>query len=65
MDDDQQSHTFKLHAFAYTGINLRDAVSLFSRVTISSEQVQTSVKFVQIFSELLHFFFLPHQPPGQ
>ncbi|KAK2562638.1 hypothetical protein P5673_014329 [Acropora cervicornis] len=41
MDDDQQSHTFKLHVFAYTGINLRDAVSLFSRVTISSEQIQS------------------------
>ena len=41
MDDDQQSHTFKLHVFAYTGINLRDAVSLFSRVTISSEQIRS------------------------
>ena len=41
MDDDQQSHTFKLHVSAYTGINLRDAVSLFSRVTISSEQIQS------------------------
>lgn len=41
MDDDQQSHTFKLHVFAYTGINPRDAVSLFSRVTISDEQIQS------------------------
>ena len=41
IDDDQQSHTFKLHVFAYTGINLRDAISLFSRVTISNEQNQS------------------------
>ena len=41
MDDDQQSHTLKLHVFAYTGINLRDAVSLLSRVTISNEQIQS------------------------
>ena len=40
-DADQTSHTFKLHAFAYTGMNLRDAVSLFSSVTMSSEQVQS------------------------
>ena len=39
-DADQVSHTFQLHVFAYTGINLRDSVSLFSRVIISSEQTQ-------------------------
>lgn len=39
-DEDRQYHTFQLHVFAYTGINLRDSVSLFSRVTISGEQVQ-------------------------
>ena len=41
MDDDQQSHTFKLHVFAYPWIHLRDAVSLLSRVTISNEQIQS------------------------
>ena len=30
-----------MHGFAYTGINLRDTVSLFSRVTISNEQIQS------------------------
>ena len=37
---DQESHTFKLHVFAYTAINLRNSVSLFSRITISGEEVQ-------------------------
>ena len=37
---DEESHTFKLHVFAYTAINLRDSVSLFSRITISGEEVQ-------------------------
>ena len=37
---DQESHTFKLHVFAYTAINLRDSVSLFSRITISGKEVQ-------------------------
>ena len=41
MDDHQQSHTLKLHVFAYTGINLRDTVSLLSRVTTSNEQIQS------------------------
>ena len=41
MDDHQQSHTLKLHVFDYTGINLRDAVSLLSRVTTSNEQIQS------------------------
>ena len=51
MDDDQQLHTFKLHVFAYTGINLRDAVSLFSRVTctITSEQIQSLCEVCSIF----------------
>lgn len=40
-DEDQNVHTFKLHVFAYTGLNLRDSVSLFSRVSMSSEQVQS------------------------
>ena len=39
MDSDQRSHTFQLHVFAHIAINLRDAVSLFSRVSISNEQV--------------------------
>ena len=33
-DADQVYHSFQLHVFAYTGINLRDSVSLFSRVII-------------------------------
>ena len=37
---DQESHTFKLHVFAYTAINLRNSVSLLSRITISGEEVQ-------------------------
>jgi len=41
MDDDQQSHTLKLQVFGYRGTNLRDAVSLLSRVTISNEQIQS------------------------
>ena len=40
-DEDQNVHTFKLHVFAYTGLNLRDSVSLFSRISMSSEQVQS------------------------
>lgn len=40
-DSDHQSHTFQLHVFAFTAINLRDAVSLFSRVSLSNEQVQS------------------------
>ena len=37
---DEESHTFKLHVFAYTAINLRDSVSLFSRINISGDEVQ-------------------------
>ena len=40
-DQDQTCHTFKLHVFAYTAMNLRDSVSLFSRITLSSDQVQS------------------------
>lgn len=43
-DSDQKCHTFQLHVFAYTTINLRDAVSLFSRVSLSNEQVQSIQK---------------------
>ena len=51
-DADQTCHTFKLHVFAYTAMNLRDSVSLFSRVTLSSDQVLD--RFVPTSSELLH-----------
>lgn len=37
---DQQSHKFQLHVFAFKAINLRDALSLFSRVSVSNEQFQ-------------------------
>ena len=46
---DQESHTFKLHVFAYTAINLRDSVSLFSRITISGEEVQNLQQVCSIF----------------
>lgn len=39
MDSDQRSHTLELHMFAFTAINLRDAVSFFSRVSLSNEQL--------------------------
>ncbi|CAH3167592.1 unnamed protein product, partial [Porites evermanni] len=45
MDSDQRSHTFQLHVFAHIAINLRDAVSLFSRVSISNEQVLSLQQF--------------------
>lgn len=44
-DSDQLSHTLQLHVFAYTAINLRGAVSLFSRVSLSNEQVQSLQQF--------------------
>ncbi|KAK2547134.1 hypothetical protein P5673_033100 [Acropora cervicornis] len=59
MDDDQQSHTFKLHVFAYTGINLRDAVALFSRVTISSEQIQSLSEICSNFFRATSLFLSP------
>ena len=45
MDSDQRSHTFKLHVFAFTAINLGDVVSLFSRVSLSNEQVLSLQQF--------------------
>ena len=45
MDSDQRSHTLKLHVFAFTAINLRDAVSFFSRVSLSNEQVLSLQQF--------------------
>ena len=45
MDSDQRSHTFQSHVFAHIAINLRDAVSLFSRVSISNEQVLSLQQF--------------------
>ena len=48
-DADQESHTFKLHVFAYTAHNLRDSVSLFSRITISGEEVQNLQKVCSNF----------------
>ena len=39
-DTDQDPHTFQLHVFAYTAINLRDSVSLFSRITVSGEEIK-------------------------
>lgn len=40
-DADQTCHTCKLHVFAYRAMNLRDSVSLFIRVTLSSDQVES------------------------
>ena len=40
-DADQTCHTCKLHVFAYRAMNLRDSVSLFSRVTLSSDEVES------------------------
>ena len=48
-DSDQKCHTFQLHVFAYTAIDLRDAVSLFSRVSLSNEQVQSLQKVCSNF----------------
>ena len=45
MDPDQRSHTFQLHVFAHIAVNLRDAVSLFSRVSVSNEQVLSLKRF--------------------
>lgn len=64
MDSDQRSHTFQLHVFAHIAINLRDAVSLFSRVSISNEQVLSIQHFALTITELLHSFSPAHQQPG-
>ena len=40
-DSYQKCHTFELPVFAYTAKNLRDAVSFFSEVSLSNEQVQS------------------------
>ena len=37
--DDQPSHLFQLHTFAVIGLNLRDAVSLFSRIKITHDEL--------------------------
>ena len=39
LNDDQSTHIFKLHIFAIIAVNLRDAVSLFSRINITNEEV--------------------------
>ena len=60
-DTDQNPHTFQLHVFAFTAINLRDSVSLFSRITISVELLFQAKRFrifsrcVLTSSELLHY----------
>ena len=57
-DADQESHTFKLHVhvFAYTALNLRDSVSLFSRITISGEEVQNLQKVCSNFFRATSLF---------
>ena len=60
-DADQVSHTFQLHVFAYTGINLRDSVSLFSRAIISSEQIQSLCEVCSNFFRATTMF-LPCTP---
>lgn len=39
LENDQPVHQFALHVFAVVGLNLRDAVSIFSRVKVTDEEV--------------------------
>ena len=39
LEDDQPTHLFSLHMFAVIAVNLRDAVSLFSRINITEEEL--------------------------
>lgn len=63
-DADQTCHTFKLHVFAYTAMNLRDSVSLFSRVTLSSDQVQSLGQVCSNFFKATALFLSCTLPPG-
>ena len=56
-DEDQNVHTFKLHVFVYTGLNLRDSVSLFSRILMSSEQVQSLSQVCSNYFRATALFF--------
>ena len=39
LEDDQPLHSFALHLFATIAVNLRDSVSIFSRITVTDEEV--------------------------
>ena len=39
LEDDQPTHLFSFHMFAVIAVNLRDAVSLFSRINITEEEL--------------------------
>ena len=57
MDSDQRSHNFWLHVFAHIAINLRDAVSFFSRVSISNKQVLSLQQFCSNYYRATSLFF--------
>ena len=41
LEDDQPVHNFTLHVFATIAVNLRDSVSIFSRIKVTDEELMS------------------------